>query len=108
MKTPGSFVSLCLSRSLLLRVNGRLGNVAIDQDATRPDTRGGGFAGDKTHAHSSSSLARVLVRRYSALRSAPLYFALIYPGSGLACLVSSRSIRPESRLCFVLLALSHR
>lgn len=39
----------------------------------------GGLTGDKAHAHSNVSFARVLVHRYSArLRSVPFYFALIY------------------------------
>lgn len=47
MKTPGSTVSLYLSSSVFHRVSRRLGNVAIDQDATRPDTYGGGLPGTK-------------------------------------------------------------
>lgn len=47
-----------------------------------------GFAGDKAHAHSYNSFARVLVRRHSALlRSAPLYLPLFIRSSNLTYFV---------------------
>ena len=49
-----SAVSLRLCRSFFHRVSRGLGNVAIDQNATRPDTRGRGLAGDRAHAHSGA------------------------------------------------------
>lgn len=73
---PGSIASSRFSRTQRLRVSRGLGNVAIDQDATRPDTRGGGVCrGQDACAFEQAHLPACLP---AAVHCAPHCFLLIY------------------------------
>lgn len=66
-----------------------------------------GFAGDKAHAHSCNSFARVLVRRHSALlRSAPLYLPLFIRSSNLTYFVLLQYLIRD-RIIIYTMSLSH-
>lgn len=94
-KTPGNTVSLYLCSSLFHRVSRGLGNVAIDQNATRPDTRGGGLPGTRrmrtraTHLPACSfadTVHRCVLLRFTL----PLFTPFFY--SNPLCFLSIYSI----------------